>query len=158
MATHRPHPFPDQIAPDSRLHPEPPPPPPGVKLPIPPLATPLARLAAKDFGSSYPPKPQYWAWLAGTVVGWAAFAFALLVVSWVLYFIVWLSKTIFQDRPNLAGGLGEGVGNIVALILVLIMVTATLLTMAERKWSALMQNRIGPNRARLPFSSSTVNS
>jgi len=41
MATHRPHPFPDQIAPDSRLHPEPPPPPPGVKLPIPPLATPL---------------------------------------------------------------------------------------------------------------------
>ncbi len=37
MPEHRPHPYPDQIAPDSRLHPEPPPPPPGVKLPIPPL-------------------------------------------------------------------------------------------------------------------------
>src|SRR6266851_3749858 len=149
MARHRPHPYPDAIAPDSRLHPEPPPPPPGMKLPIPPLATPLASLAAKDFGSSVPPKPQFWAWLAATVAGWAAFAVALLVVSWVLYFIVWLFKTIFQDRPNFAGGLGEAIGNIVALILVLIMVTATLLTMAERKWSALMQDRIGPNRAPL---------
>src|SRR5216684_2460224 len=151
MAQHKPHPYPDAIAPDSRLHPEPPPPPPGMKLPIPPLATPLASLAAKDFGSSVPPKPQFWAWLAATVAGWAAFAVALLVVSWVLYFIVWLFKTIFQDRPNFAGGLGEAIGNIVALILVLIMVTATLLTMAERKWSALMQDRIGPNRARLPI-------
>src|SRR6266851_1225374 len=151
MAQHKPHPYPDAIAPDSRLHPEPPPPPPGMKLPIPPLAPPLASLAAKDFGSSVPPKPQFWAWLAATVAGWAAFAVALLVVSWVLYFIVWLFKTIFQDRPNFAGGLGEAIGNIVALILVLIMVTATLLTMAERKWSALMQDRIGPNRARLPI-------
>src|SRR5438445_10949360 len=151
MAQHPPHPFPDHIAPDSRLHPEPPPPPPGVKLPIPTIATPLSRLAAKDFGSAYPPKPQFWPWLAATTVGWAAFLGGLLVVSWVLYFIVWLFKTIFQDRPNVAGGLGEGIGNIVALILVLIMVTATLLTMAERKWSALMQDRVGPNRARLPI-------
>src|SRR2546421_5583031 len=151
MAPHPPPPYPDAIAPDSRLHPEPPPPPPGMKLPIPPLATPLARLAAKDYGSAYPPRPQFWPWLAATVVGWAAFAGALLAVSWVLYFIVWLFKTIFQDRPNVAGGLGEGIGNIVALILVLIMVTATLLTMAERKWSALMQDRVGPNRARLPI-------
>ena len=151
MAPHPPHPYPDAIAPDSRLHPEPPPPPPGVKLPMPPLPTPLARLAAKDFGSAYPPRPQFRAWLAATVVGWAAFAGVLLAVSWLLYFIVWIFKTIFQDRPNVAGGLGEGIGNIVALILVLIMVTATLLTMAERKWSALMQNRVGPNRARLPI-------
>src|SRR3989441_154882 len=151
MAQHPPHPSPDAIAPDSRLHPEPPPAPPGVKLPIPPLPTPLARLAAKDYGSAYPPKPQFWAYLAATSFGWAAFLGALLVVSWALYFIVWLFKAIFQDRPNLAGGVGEAIGNIVALILVLIMVTATLLTMAERKWSALMQDRVGPNRARLPI-------
>jgi NADH-quinone oxidoreductase subunit H len=30
-----------------------------------------------------------------------------------------------------------------------VMVFATLLTMAERKWSALMQDRVGPNRARI---------
>ncbi|MBL8953436.1 MAG: NADH-quinone oxidoreductase subunit H, partial [Myxococcaceae bacterium] len=41
--------------------------------------------------------------------------------------------------------------NVVLLLLVFVMVIATGLTLAERKWSALMQNRIGPNRARLPF-------
>jgi NADH-quinone oxidoreductase subunit H len=151
MPHHPPHPYPDHIAPDSRLHPEPPPPPPGVKLSIPSLATPLSRLAAEDFGPGVSPKPQFGRWLLGTTVGWAAFAGVLLFVSWFFYFVVWIFKTLFQDRPGVSGGLGEGVGNIVALILVLIMVTATLLTMAERKWSALMQDRIGPNRARLPI-------
>src|SRR5262244_1993469 len=38
---------------------------------------------------------------------------------------------------------------IVVLMLVFVMVTATLLTIAERKWSAMIQDRIGPNRARI---------
>lgn len=43
--------------------------------------------------------------------------------------------------------------NLLILMLVIVMGSAALLTMAERKWSALMQDRIGPNRARidLPF-------
>src|SRR2546428_9930986 len=148
---HRPHGYPAASAADSRPHPEPPPSPPGVQLPIPSWPTPLARLAAKDFGSSVPPRERFGAWLAATVIGWAAFAGALLFVSWLLYGIVWVFKSIFGDRPDVAGGLGEGIGNIVALILMLVMVTATLLTMAERRWSALMQDRGGPNRARLPL-------
>lgn len=39
--------------------------------------------------------------------------------------------------------------NLLLLMLVFVMVIATLLTLAERKWSALMQDRIGPNVARI---------
>ncbi len=46
----------------------------------------------------------------------------------------------------LAGG--SRLTNILILMLVFVMIIATLLTLAERKWSALMQDRIGPNRAR----------
>ncbi|WP_426751029.1 complex I subunit 1/NuoH family protein [Myxococcus sp. Y35] len=39
--------------------------------------------------------------------------------------------------------------NVVFLVLIFVMVIATLLTMAERKWSAFIQDRMGPNRARI---------
>jgi NADH-quinone oxidoreductase subunit H len=41
--------------------------------------------------------------------------------------------------------------NIAVLMIGFVMVMSTLLTIAERKWSALMQDRQGPNRARLPI-------
>lgn len=44
---------------------------------------------------------------------------------------------------------GAGVGNMAVLILGGVMIVATLLTLAERKWSAQMQDRIGPNRAHI---------
>ncbi|RMG18064.1 MAG: NADH-quinone oxidoreductase subunit NuoH [Deltaproteobacteria bacterium] len=42
-----------------------------------------------------------------------------------------------------------GLLNFIGLHLLFVMVTATLLVLAERKWSARIQNRVGPNRARL---------
>jgi hypothetical protein len=38
--------------------------------------------------------------------------------------------------------------NLLVLIFGFVMIIATVLTMAERKWSAMIQDRIGPNRAR----------
>jgi NADH-quinone oxidoreductase subunit H len=44
---------------------------------------------------------------------------------------------------------GAAIGNIVILMLVVLMITASGLTVGERKWSAMIQNRVGPNRIRL---------
>jgi NADH-quinone oxidoreductase subunit H len=48
----------------------------------------------------------------------------------------------FLEQWNLAW-----VSNLAILLLGFVMIIATFLTLAERKWSAMMQDRIGPNRA-----------
>ena len=109
--------------------------------------TPVARLASEDFGPLKGVKPAYGKWLAGTIAGWATFVGFLLFMSWALLaltrLIIWIG-----DLIPLNWGLSTALGTIVSLLLVLVMITATLLTMADRKWSALMQDRVGPNRAR----------
>jgi len=118
-----------------------------------PATTPAARLASEDFGPVSPPKPEYRRWLIGTVAGWSAFIGFLLAMSWAFLgltrLMIWIGSLIPVDW-----GLSPALGTILTLILVLVMITATLLTMADRKWSALMQDRVGPNRARfsiIPF-------
>jgi NADH-quinone oxidoreductase subunit H len=44
---------------------------------------------------------------------------------------------------------GAAIANVVTLMLVVMMVSGSLLTVAERKWSALLQNRIGANRIKV---------
>ena len=44
---------------------------------------------------------------------------------------------------------GAAIGNILILMLVVLMITASGLTVGERKWSAMIQNRVGPNRIRV---------
>lgn len=50
---------------------------------------------------------------------------------------------------GLGGSEWVGILNIAGVAIILVMITSTLLIVAERKWSARMQNRVGPNRARL---------
>ena len=111
------------------------------------VSTPVARLASEDFGPRAGVKPEYTRWLAGTIVGWGAFLLFLLGMAWLFLaltrFIMWIGE---QIPVNL--GISHPIGSILSLILILVMITATLLTMADRKWSALMQDRVGPNRAR----------
>ncbi|MFT3917035.1 MAG: NADH-quinone oxidoreductase subunit H [Anaeromyxobacteraceae bacterium] len=44
---------------------------------------------------------------------------------------------------------GSSISNVVFLMLVAMMISGSLLTVAERKWSALLQNRIGANRIKV---------
>ena len=112
------------------------------------IETPAARLASEDFGVKAGVKPAYGSWLLGTIAGWGAFVGFLLFLSWGLLALTRLCIWVGDQIP-LAWGLSPAIGTILALVLVLVMITATLLTMADRKWSALMQDRVGPNRARL---------
>jgi NADH-quinone oxidoreductase subunit H len=52
-------------------------------------------------------------------------------------------------RLSLPASYGVAIANAVTILLVVVMVMASLLTVAERKWSALMQDRIGANRIRI---------
>jgi NADH-quinone oxidoreductase subunit H len=52
-------------------------------------------------------------------------------------------------RLSLPASYGVAIANAVTILLVVVMVLASLLTVAERKWSALMQDRIGANRIRV---------
>ena len=122
----------------------------GMPLPVPSRTTPTARLASEDYGPSSSLRPAYGRWLFGTIFGWLAFTGFLLGTSWLLVAIVRLFATL-DSNSSTATGLGQAIGAILSFVLLLVMITATLLTMADRKWSALMQDRVGPNRARLPI-------
>ena len=111
------------------------------------VTTPVARLASEDFGPKISPKPVYSTWLRQSVLGWGAFAGFLLAMSWLFLALTRLIIWIGEQIP-VSWGLSPAIGTILSLILVLVMITATLLTMADRKWSALMQDRVGPDRAR----------
>src|SRR5215471_16608009 len=82
------------------------------------------------------------------VMVWIAIGLIVFLIAAVMaaaYGAAYLAEGWFEGAARLS--------NILFLMLVFVMIIATLLTVAERKWSAMIQNRIGPNRARiaLPF-------
>jgi NADH-quinone oxidoreductase subunit H len=62
----------------------------------------------------------------------------------------WLSIAFGWNSPGtlspFAFHVGITLGNLLTLMMVVLMISGSLLTVAERKWSALLQNRIGANR------------
>jgi len=106
-----------------------------------------ARLASRDVPAPAPIKRSVASWFGWQVGGWAMFLGFLVVFSAIMLGAV----RAFAQLDSGKSRAFEGVGNILILLLVFVMVLATLLTMADRKWSALMQDRVGPNRARLPI-------
>jgi NADH-quinone oxidoreductase subunit H len=80
--------------------------------------------------------------LIGVFTGVAVMLGTIVTVQALAYVVGGLAEEhLFRGASRLT--------NIIFLMLVFVMIIATLLTMAERKWSALMQNRIGPNRAKI---------
>jgi NADH-quinone oxidoreductase subunit H len=82
----------------------------------------------------------------------------ILVLGGLLVALVGLAAAFYLLAGALAVGFarlgmppqyGAAVANVVTLLLVAVMVPGSLLSVAERKWSALIQNRIGANRIRV---------
>jgi len=87
--------------------------------------------------------------LVGMIVFLVVFPLVLTGVGYAAYLAAGGLASAFLGW-GLQPAFGTAIANLVFLMLVFVMITATALTIGERKWSALMQNRIGPNRIR-PF-------
>ncbi|ACL64728.1 NADH dehydrogenase (quinone) [Anaeromyxobacter dehalogenans 2CP-1] len=86
--------------------------------------------------------------LAGLVVLSAGFYLAAGWLGWGFNALAgWITGSPGVSRA--AVYYGASVANVLTLLLVVLMISSSLLTVAERKWSALIQNRIGANRIKV---------
>ncbi len=86
--------------------------------------------------------------LVGMIVVLAALLAGLVGLAWLFYLAAGALAVLFA-RMGVPAQFGAAIANLLTLMLVVVMISATLLTIAERKWSALIQNRIGCNRIRV---------
>jgi NADH-quinone oxidoreductase subunit H len=83
----------------------------------------------------------------GMCITFAALAALLVALGGAFYWLAAQVGAIFGAKwgvPFVAWG--ASLVNVVTVMLVIVMVSSSLLSVAERKWSALIQNRIGANR------------
>ncbi|MGC3997302.1 MAG: NADH-quinone oxidoreductase subunit H [Anaeromyxobacter sp.] len=101
----------------------------------------------------------------GMVLVIAAVVALFVCVSWLFYYVaaglglatnflghwwgVWRWDVATRPIDEAWFSYGAAIGNLLTLMLVAMMVSGSLLTVAERKWSAMMQNRIGANRIKV---------
>jgi NADH-quinone oxidoreductase subunit H len=86
--------------------------------------------------------------LVGMIVFFAALVAALVGLSYAFYVLAGLLAVGFAAL-GVPAQWGAAVANLLTLMLVVLMIPGSLLSVAERKWSALIQNRVGCNRIRV---------
>ena len=84
----------------------------------------------------------------GMVIFALAVPLSMALLSYVVYHGVGAAAEGFA-RLGWPPEYGAALANVLFILLVVQMVTASALTVGERKWSAMIQNRIGPNRIRV---------
>jgi NADH-quinone oxidoreductase subunit H len=87
--------------------------------------------------------------LVGMIVLFVAVGMGLVLLGAGFYWAAGALAWAFMEWFGAPASYGAAVANVVTLMLVVMMVSASLLTVAERKWSAMMQNRIGANRIKV---------
>jgi NADH-quinone oxidoreductase subunit H len=86
--------------------------------------------------------------LVGMIIALGALVVGLIGLAWVSYLAA-AGLAVGFARLGLPPQYGAAVANLVTMVLVVVMVSASLLSVAERKWSALIQDRIGANRIKV---------
>jgi NADH-quinone oxidoreductase subunit H len=87
--------------------------------------------------------------LVGMIALFAGLALGLVGLSWVNYQLAGWLAYVFARYFDAPPSFGAAIANVLTLMLGIVMISGSLLTVAERKWSAMMQNRIGANRIRV---------
>lgn len=86
--------------------------------------------------------------LVGMIIVLGALLVALVALAAGFYWVAG-QLAVLAARLGAPPEFGAAIANVLTLMLVVMMISGSLLTVAERKWSALMQNRIGANRIRV---------
>jgi len=87
--------------------------------------------------------------LVGMIIILGALLAGLVGLSYLFYLAAGGLAWVFATKLGAPPAWGAAIANLLTLMLVVLMITGSLLSVAERKWSALIQNRIGANRIRV---------
>jgi NADH-quinone oxidoreductase subunit H len=85
----------------------------------------------------------------GMCITFAALAALLVVLGGAFYKAAAWAGFAFNEYLGLPVAWGAAVANVVTVMFVVLMISTSLLTVGERKWAALIQNRIGANQIKV---------